>query len=264
MNFDFAREVEARMDSITAELNCPTALKDAIRYSALSNGKRLRATLFLTAFSMFENPTDDAIAFAAAIEFLHAYTLVHDDMECMDNDSMRRGKPSVHAKYGEGVALLTGDALLNLCYETITKLCASQRYARAAAYFASCAGAEQLIGGQYDDTEGGKTALDSLLSVYKRKTAALIRGAAVCGAICAGADEVSIKRIEEASEVFGAAFQIYDDITEFDEGKVSDEVDAVSILGRERAVELLNELQDEAAKIDNAALIGVFQRYRLK
>lgn len=196
---------------------------EAMHYSMSAGGKRLRPMLMLETYRMFGGQGRIIEPFMAAMEMIHTYSLVHDDLPCMDDDEYRRGKKTTHVVYGEGMAVLAGDGLLNLAYETAAGAVAEagnerERLlaAQALLVFAKKAGVYGMIGGQVSDVEaeerGGEVTEDQLLFIHSHKTAALIQAAMMTGAILAGASEEEVKRIEDCGCRIGIAFQIRDDI----------------------------------------------------
>lgn len=192
---------------------------DAMAYSVLAGGKRLRPVLMLESYALFGGSEKVVEPFAAAIEFIHTYSLVHDDLPAMDNDQYRRGKLTTHAKYGEAMGILTGDALLTFAFETAAKAFDltefPQRAARAMQVLAQKAGVFGMLGGQVIDVEAegqpGMT-LEKILQIHTLKTAALIEASLMIGAILAGASEEQTARMEQIARAVGIAFQIQDDI----------------------------------------------------
>jgi len=196
----------------------PPRLHAAIRYSALSPGKRLRPLLVLSACEAAGGRWQRALPAAAALECVHAFSLVHDDLPCMDDDDYRRGRPTTHKKYGEAVALLAGDALLAAAFEELGTL--TRRGVSAARVLASvgvlsrAAGARELIAGQALDlaAEGRRVAAKAVRAIHLRKTAALLTAALEIGAIVAGASAARRRRLRLAGRALGLAFQIHDDL----------------------------------------------------
>ena len=189
----------------------------AMAYACEAGGKRLRPVL-LTAFAVLAGGDAAAVQpFACALEMIHSYSLVHDDMPCMDNSPLRRGKPSVHAKFGEDMALLCGDALLNRAFETVLfaeGVVADDRRLRAASVLAHAAGIRGMIGGQTIDleNEGKPISLDLLEELHRKKTGALITAACEMGAILGGGDDALIAAAKEYGKNVGLCFQLVDDI----------------------------------------------------
>lgn len=192
----------------------------AMDYSVFAGGKRLRPMLMEASYQLFGGQGEEIYPFMAAIEMIHTYSLVHDDLPAMDNDEYRRGKKTTHAVYGEAMAILTGDALLNYAYETVAaELCRhpeDPRRVEAFSVLASKAGIYGMIGGQVVDVESEKKAQsvdrEKLDFIYRLKTAALIEASLKIGAILAGATEREASLMEEAGTRLGLAFQIQDDI----------------------------------------------------
>ncbi|MCM1367429.1 MAG: polyprenyl synthetase family protein [Roseburia sp.] len=173
-------QIDRRLSEIVASSNYSEDFKEILSYALFPSGKRLRPILFLEWHDLFMPPDDLALDFACGIEIMHSYSLIHDDMPCMDNDDMRRGKLTVHKKYGEGKALLAGDALLNLAYEVFIKSCCSDKNLLLHAVSDLC-GSYGLVKGQYSDLYEQMTDLRSLLNMYAHKTSALIYLSCVYG-----------------------------------------------------------------------------------
>ena len=189
---------------------------DSASYSLNIGGKRIRPLLMLLTYNMYKENWREILEFSSAIEMIHTYSLIHDDLPCMDNDDLRRGKPTNHKVYGEDIAVLAGDALLNEAMNVMMKfslnhgreaLVASQKIAEAA-------GAEGMIGGQVVDiiNEGKKISEEELRYMHMKKTGALIKVSIVAGTILGNASEEEIELLEKFGENLGLAFQIKDDI----------------------------------------------------
>ena len=193
-------------------------LLDAERYSLFAGGKRIRPVLTLEFCRMFGGDDEAALPFACAVEMIHTYSLIHDDLPCMDNDDMRRGKPTNHKVFGESTALLAGDALLTGAFEVAASNTAAgaENAAKAVAYLASCAGRYGMVGGQIMDLEGEnrKMTLDELIKLHSLKTGALISASAVLGALAANVSfsDPCMQDVITYAENIGLAFQIVDDI----------------------------------------------------
>ena len=247
------RYIEAYLDGLDG---AEPELIDAMKYSVLNGGKRLRSILCTEICAENGGNADDAMPYAAAIEFIHAYSLVHDDLPCMDNADMRRGIPSCHKKFGQAQAVLTGDALLNLAFELMSTRCVEggQKEVRAMNTVARCSGVFGMVGGQAIDlklpfrsdiTEGELTRL------IERKTMALIRAAVISGAIIADCGEEKIALLEEYAYHLGLAFQIRDDF----EDEAEDAADKnncpnfINVLGRDEAAKKLKFHADSARRI---------------
>ena len=194
---------------------------EAMNYSVRAGGKRLRPILMEETYHMFGGSSAVIEPFMAAIEMIHTYSLVHDDLPAMDNDEYRRGKKTTHAVYGEAMGILAGDALLNLSYETAAKAfdmeVADTRVARAFAVLAKKAGVYGMVGGQVVDVESEKSddcsiTREKLDFIYRLKTGALIESSMMIGAILAGASSDEVSRVEQIAAKLGLAFQIQDDV----------------------------------------------------
>ena len=241
----------------------------AARYSLLGGGKRIRAVLVLAVCDMLHGNAEAAEQFAAAVEMLHCYSLIHDDLPCMDNDDMRRGKPSSHIKFGEANALLAGDSLLTFAFQTAgeAKDIPADAVAKAVSLLARAAGCAGMIAGQVQDLENeNKTvSVDDLRSVDVLKTGELIRCACQLGCIAAGADDKKLEAARVYAENLGIAFQIVDDILDVtsDEATLGKPIGSdaenckntyVSLLGLEKAQKIAAELTDKA--IDALKVFG--------
>lgn len=194
---------------------CPANLAASMRHAVLTGGKRLRPILCLAAAEAAGGSPDAALCPACAVELLHAYTLVHDDLPCMDNDLTRRGQPTVHVKYGEAVAVLAGDALLTLAFETLSRTPETRPglSARLVGELASATGASGVIAGQIDDIGfTGSVSRETVESVFRHKTAGLFRAAVRLGALTANTDAAVLDKLSVFAEGLGMAFQITDDL----------------------------------------------------
>lgn len=210
---------------LPAETGFQKTVTEAMNYSFLAGGKRLRPLLMQETFRMLSGEGRIIEPFMAALEMIHTYSLIHDDLPCMDNDEYRRGRKTTHVVYGEGMAVLAGDGLLNLAYETAAgafellapeDLAGYQRVAKALAILGKKAGIYGMVGGQVVDVESEKKDLpispELLLFIHENKTAALIEAALMIGAVLAGAKEETVARMETCARLVGVAFQIQDDI----------------------------------------------------
>lgn len=238
---------------------------EAMNYSLSIGGKRIRPVLVLEFCRVCGGKIEDAICLAAALEMIHTYSLIHDDLPCMDDDDMRRGMPSCHIKYGYEYALLAGDGLLTAAFGVIAESEFAKKNpalaVKAVATLSSLAGANGMIGGQVIDlkNENRKAGLETLSKMDELKTGALIKCAALFGCIAANADEEKIRAATEYATKIGQAFQIVDDILdvtgdEKDLGKPigSDKESGKStyytLLGLEKAQEYADRLTDEAVE----------------
>ena len=194
------------------------SLLNSERYSLFAGGKRIRPALTIEFCRLFGGEDAAALPFACAVEMIHTYSLIHDDLPCMDDDDLRRGKPTNHKVFGESTALLAGDALLTGAFEVAASNTAAgaEISAMAVAYLASCAGRYGMVGGQIMDLEGEnrRLTLDELIKLHSLKTGALISAAAVLGALAAGVSfsDPRMKDVVTYAENIGLAFQIVDDI----------------------------------------------------
>ncbi len=235
----------------------------AMAYSLSNGGKRIRPMLTLEFCRLCGGDYKKAIPFALAAEMIHTYSLIHDDLPCMDDDDMRRGKPSSHKVFGEANALLAGDALLTLAFETVLSAEGVSAEAKVKAGFelAKAAGCSGMIAGQVMDlaNEGKSVSLDAIKETDKLKTGEMIRVSCVMGCIAADADEEKIKAAEKYSENIGLAFQIVDDILDVTSdaetlGKPigsdseNDKSTYVSLMGIEKSAEYAEELTKNAKK----------------
>ncbi len=195
---------------------CPRPLAEAIRYMLLAPGKRVRPLLTLLAAKACGGSIDDALPAACAVEMIHTYTLIHDDLPAMDNDDFRRGQPTCHRRFDEATAILAGDALQTMAFGLIAREVKVDAAACIAA-LADAAGPKNLIGGQVDDLAGGKgpISLAHLESIHRRKTAALLKVALCLGGMTAGASSDQRQALCVFGENLGLAFQIVDDLLDF-------------------------------------------------
>ena len=191
---------------------------DAMNYSLLAGGKRIRPLLVLLTNEMWINNSKEALPFSLAIEMIHTYSLIHDDLPCMDNDELRRGKPTCHIAFSEDIALLAGDALLNRAFEVMllatSNMEIKERGIRAISFVSKCSGTLGMIGGQVIDMIYEKKEADTslLLDMYTKKTSALISASTAVGAILGGASDREIELVSDFGKYLGLAVQIKDDI----------------------------------------------------
>jgi geranylgeranyl diphosphate synthase type II len=226
----------------------PESLHGAMRHLLFPGGKRLRPALAFAGAEAVGAPPERALEIAAAVELVHTYSLIHDDLPCMDDDDERRGRPSVHKLHGEATAVLAGDALLAAAFELLAQAASRHEPARVAAALrdlAHAAGSLALVGGQADDLAfaGCVASADAVESVHRRKTAALFVAAVVGGARLGGADGAQLERLAAFAERLGVAFQIADDwLDRSDEEPCS----LVRVLGAEPARARAGTLLGEA------------------
>lgn len=212
----YRRQVDAWLDQATLNFSqTPPRLVEAMRYCLLAPGKRLRPITVLMSAQACGGRVEDALPVASALEMIHTYSLVHDDLPAMDNDDLRRGRPTCHVKYDEATAILVGDALLTLAFETVVTHTHPPDLAVACATMLSrAAGHGSLIGGQFDDlaAENRVLKMEELESIHLRKTATLFAIAAQLGGMVAGVDAAAIQRLGDFGQCVGLAFQIVDDL----------------------------------------------------
>lgn len=255
----------------------PERLYEAMSYSVFAGGKRLRPVLMLSACETVGGRTEDVLPFACAMEMIHTYSLIHDDLPAMDNDDFRRGKPTNHKVFGDGLAVLAGDGLLTYAFEImLSTICEKKdiKYADAARYIAHNSGTCGMLVGQVVDVESEGAVIDdkTLMFIHDNKTGGLIKASLVAGAIIGGATEDEIRDFEKIGYNIGIAFQIKDDILDvtstFDVlGKpvFSDEKNHkstyVTLHGIENAQEDFKTLSESAVKmIENFGDKGRFLR----
>lgn len=211
-----AAAVESALEQYLVQKTGQRALlSEAMRYSTLGGGKRIRGVFVLETCSLCSGTEKEALPFAAAIEMIHAYSLIHDDLPAMDNDEYRRGKYTCHKKYGEAMGILAGDALQCQAFQTILEHSpAEPKSWEAMKVLAKAAGADGMVSGQAADlaAEGHRVEKDMLDFIYENKTGALIKAAVSVGAILGGASEMQRKSLENYAQAVGLAFQIEDDI----------------------------------------------------
>ena len=223
---DYAKQYQEYLVRVNAALEtaCDTYLPEesdvcrAARYSLLGGGKRIRAVLVLAVCDMLNGDAAAADQFAAAVEMLHCYSLIHDDLPCMDNDTLRRGKPTAWVKYGYDMAVLAGDGLMIYAFETAAKALAlggdPAKVGRCMGILAEKTGIYGMIGGQTVDVELTNQPIprEKLDFIYRLKTGALLEASLMIGAVLAGAGEKEVRTMEEIASLVGLAFQIQDDI----------------------------------------------------
>jgi geranylgeranyl diphosphate synthase, type II len=217
--------IETALDRYTRfSAECPYVLREAIRYSLLTPGKRLRPMLVMLAAEACGGNIELAVPAACAVEMIHTYSLIHDDLPSMDNDDTRRGRPTCHKKFGEGVAILAGDALMALAFEVIAREITPAEVAVAcSATLATASGATALVGGQCDDIgqELASGSRELLESIHNRKTGALFLASLRMGGLVAGASEKELEALRECGANLGLAFQITDDLLDIREDRRS-------------------------------------------
>jgi len=260
--------VNEYLDKYVVEKDLPEkSIYSAMRYSLLAGGKRLRPVLSLAVCDMLGGRREDVLPFACAVEMIHTYSLIHDDLPAMDNDDYRRGRLTNHKVYGEALAILAGDGLLNLAFELLLESILKSNEnrdlkIRAAAIIAKASGVKGMIAGQVIDleSENKKIPSDILDRMHRCKTGALIKAPVVSSAVLCGADEDSVKKLECFAQNLGLAFQIKDDILDV-EGSLeklgkktgsdaqNEKSTYVSLYGLENSKNMLNEITEKAVII---------------
>ncbi|MBV9464009.1 MAG: polyprenyl synthetase family protein [Verrucomicrobiae bacterium] len=233
-----ADRVDRALDRyLPSERAKPALLHKAMRYSLFAGGKRLRPVLCIASAQACGGTIPSALPAACAAECVHTYSLIHDDLPCMDDDDFRRGKPTCHKVFGEGVAVLAGDALLTIAFEILCSAKPAKPYGPAdfARELARVSGSLYLVGGQVADLEGEgkKISPAELLYIHERKTSALLAGSMRLGAMSAGASPAQLKLISDAGYNLGMAFQVIDDI--LDATKTTEELGKTA--GKDAAVQ---------------------------
>ena len=252
--------VEKSLDGYFTENLPQKGLFEAMRYSLLAGGKRIRAVIVLEFAMACGGDVSAAMPFACAVEMLHAYSLIHDDLPCMDNDDLRRGKPTNHIVYGECTATLAGDALQAAAFDTVLSApLGAEARAAAALTLARAAGEKGICGGQFLDMlgEGRKLSVEDIQNIHNLKTAAMIRAAARMGVIAGGGSESQLEAADKYAEALGLAFQIRDDVldctaTSEELGKPAgsdaenDKNTFVTALGQEKCLEIIKRETEKA------------------
>ncbi len=257
MNFteEYAKRKIAAEEYIREQLceisDFPVKLREAAEYCLLGGGKRLRPILLTEAVKMFGGEVTKSVKrFAVAVECIHTYSLIHDDLPCMDDDDLRRGLPSCHKKFDEATAVLTGDALLNLAFELIFKSVASENdpeFIRAGEVIAGAAGGNGMIGGQICDLSQNVTGKD-IYYIYGHKTGALIKAALYAGALIGKAGKSELEKIDEFGNLFGFCFQLRDDILDMQD-EDPDKKTYAALFGKKTAEIEMKNRTDEAISI---------------
>ncbi|MBR6720371.1 MAG: polyprenyl synthetase family protein [Clostridia bacterium] len=284
---DFLKELSAKQEKINNYLESvikgegllQKRITEAMNYSLLAGGKRIRPVLMLATCEVFGLSEEKVLPFAAALEMIHTYSLIHDDLPSMDNDDLRRGKPTNHVVHGEAMAILAGDALLNLAFETaLGAPFDTENKLKAVSLMGKASGYLGMIGGQVVDLEGEerKLSAEELTKMHAMKTGALIKAATEMGCALSGVDE---NLLSDYSENLGLAFQLKDDI--LDETSTAEELgknigsDAknekttfITLYGIEKTEEMLEETTKKAIaaldKLENSEFLKEFAMYLLK
>jgi geranylgeranyl diphosphate synthase type II len=255
--FDRVRPaIEATLDGLLpAESSSPVQIHKAMRYSTLGGGKRIRSSLCVAAFAAYKENWKPILPVAAAVELIHAYSLIHDDLPAMDDDDFRRGKPSCHKQFIEAIAILAGDALLTLAFEVLARSSdfPADRMLEVISMLGRAAGTRSgMIAGQVLDleAEGAQITAEQLEKIHRSKTGALIGASVWIGAYLGGAPEGDVERIEKYSDRIGLAFQVIDDILDTRDGKDRDQKKATypGLHGLEQSQAIAHDLTEDARR----------------
>ncbi|MGN0789712.1 MAG: polyprenyl synthetase family protein [Christensenellales bacterium] len=281
----YQRHFEDLLTRYIADYDCPIdGIKRAVAYSVLDGGKRIRPLLVYLGAEFCGREAKDVDYLALGLEMIHSYSLVHDDLPCMDNDVLRRGKPTTHVRFGEDMAVLAGDGLLNLAFETMLADCNTPYDVKAIKYVADCAGIRGMIGGQALDV--ANTSDDVQLSqieyLNSLKTGRLIKAALVGSCIKCGGDARVIEAVEQYAECIGIIFQLVDDLLDLHStadqlgksvGKdaIQDKKTYVAVAGEERCRRTISSMLDKAIeavepygrRADNLILFAKYLTQRL-
>jgi geranylgeranyl diphosphate synthase, type II len=220
------RLIEAALERLMPAADTPPpTIHQAMRYSVFAGGKRIRPMLCLEASRIFSAETNAAVEAGCSIEFIHTYSLIHDDLPALDNDDLRRGKPTCHKQFNEATAILAGDALLTLAFETLSRIPTdAARCVQVIREVSSAAGTRDgMVGGQVADIEAERKPVNAemLSYIHRSKTAALIRGSVIAGAICGGGNAEDVERMRRFGDNIGWAFQVVDDILDVEESSAA-------------------------------------------
>ncbi|MDM5331092.1 polyprenyl synthetase family protein [Neobacillus sp. CF12] len=214
--------LELELRTLVEKLNAPPIIKEAMHYSLEAGGKRIRPLLVFATLAAFEKDPKMGLLAASAIEMIHTYSLIHDDLPSMDNDDLRRGKPTNHKVFGDAIAILAGDALLTFSFEVIgqipTEYASSEKKLQLVIEMAKAAGSEGMVGGQVADMEGeGKSlTIEELEYIHIHKTGRLLKFSVIAGALIGGADQDQLENLSSFAHHLGLAFQIRDDILDLE------------------------------------------------
>ena len=264
----YADIVNKELDKYTNNNNCPEyLLNESMKYSLMAGGKRLRPVLILASYRLFREDIEKAYKYAVAMEMVHTFSLIHDDLPAIDNDDYRRGNLTNHKKYNEATAILAGDSLLNKAYNILIEdvsesVDETEKSRKTQAIYEFSYGIDRMIAGEYVDTEyeGKQISSEYLEYMHENKTGALMKASVKIGAILAGASEEDINKLCSYAEKIGLAFQIKDDIlseignaeelgkpvgNDRERGKCT----YVTKYGLEKAQQILDQITDEAIKI---------------
>ena len=241
---DYLPIIEAALDRYSAAFDLPPLFLTSMRYSLLSGGKRIRACLCLACCELVGGTVEDALPFAAALEMIHAYSLIHDDLPAMDDDDMRRGKPSSHKAFGEGNAILAGDGLLTMAMRVLCDI-PGQEAAKKAVF----QGALEMAAGQSLDLNVEARDLASLQRIHDLKTGALFRAACLSGAYRGGCGEEEAATIRAFADKLGLLFQMTDDLLDIDKDTAEGKLTYVTLLGVTETKERIEDLTENIHQI---------------
>ena len=264
------RLIEAALERLLPSAGTtPATIHQAMRYSVFAGGKRIRPMLCMEASRIFSAETSAAVESGCAIEFIHTYSLIHDDLPALDNDDLRRGKPTCHKQFNEATAILAGDALLTLSFEVLSRIPTdAARCVQVIREVSSAAGTRDgMVGGQVADIEAERKPVnaETLAYIHRSKTAALIRGSVIAGTICGGGTPDDVERLRRFGDNIGWAFQVVDDILDVEEssaalGKTAGKDQAQqkatypALFGLQKSREFATELATKA--LDELAVYG--------
>ncbi|HYR90471.1 MAG TPA: farnesyl diphosphate synthase [Terriglobia bacterium] len=255
--FDQVRPaIEVTLDGLLPpESSSPAQIHKAMRYSTLGSGKRIRSSLSVAAFAAYRENWKAILPVAAALEMIHSYSLIHDDLPAMDNDNFRRGKPSCHRQFNEAIAILAGDALLTLAFEVLarSKDFPADRMLEVMSVLGHAAGTRGgMIAGQVLDleAEGAQITAEELEKIHRSKTGALIGASVWIGAYLGGASEDDLHRIQKYCDRIGLAFQVIDDILDTRDDKARDQKKATypELHGLEQSRAIAHSLMEDARR----------------
>ena len=241
---DYLPLIEKALDAYSGSFDLPKLFSESMRYSLLSGGKRIRACLCLACCELMGGSTDDALPFAAALEMIHAYSLIHDDLPAMDNDDMRRGKPSSHKAFGEGNAILAGDGLLTMAMRLLCDV-PGQEEAKKAVF----QGAMDMAAGQSLDLNVAARDMASLHRIHDLKTGALFRAACLSGAYRGGCDGAKAEDIRAFADKLGLLFQMTDDLLDIEKDRAEGKLTYVTLLGLDETKREIDALASDIRKL---------------
>lgn len=261
---EYSELVNKEFDRIFDILDCPEKeLRESMKYSLMAGGKRLRPALILEGYRLFKPDYEKALPFACAMEMIHTFSLIHDDLPAIDNDDLRRGKPTNHKVFGESTAILAGDALLNKAYDILSSDLSDGENVdkKIKAFNIFTKAVDNMIKGEFVDIdlEGKKITEEQLMYMHNNKTGALIKGSLLIGAVLAGAGNNQLNILEEYAEIIGVNFQIKDDILSetgdekilgkpIGNDKIRGKCTFVTLFGLEKAKEKLEKYTQKAVE----------------